>query len=110
VGYDYYRAGGLRVASLTGLPTLLGQHQGEQRYGWQTGPREQISREFWQTTDLERTRQIIDELHIDYVYVGQLERILFSPEQLGKFDAMVQSGEAEVVYENPGVTIYQINR
>jgi len=108
VGYDYYRAGGLRVGSLTGLPILLGQHQGEQRYGWQVGPREQKSREFWQTTDLDRTRQIINELHIDYVYVGQLERILFSPEQLGKFDAMVQSGEAEVVYQNPETTIYKI--
>ena len=108
VGYDYYRAGGLRAASLTGLPTLLGQHQGEQRYGWQVGQREQLSREFWQTTDMNRTRQIIDELHIDYVYVGPLERILFSPEQLAKFDALVQSGEAEVVYQNPQVTIYRI--
>ncbi len=108
VGYDYYRAGGLRVASMTGLPTLLGQHQGEQRYGWQVGQREQVSREFWQTTDLNRARQIIDELHIDYVYVGQLERLLFSSEQLGKFDALVQSGEAEIVYQNPRVVIYRI--
>ena len=110
VGYDYYRAGGLRVGSMTGLPILLGQHQGEQRYGWQVGQREQIAREFWQTTDLNRLRQLIDQLHIDYVYVGQLERILFSPEQLAKFDALVQSGEAEVVYQNPGVTIYRIIR
>jgi uncharacterized membrane protein len=110
VGYDYYRAGGLRVGSMTGLPILLGQHQGEQRYGWQVGQREQIAREFWQTTDMVRLRQIIDELHIDYVYVGQLERILFSPEQLAKFDAMVQADEAEIVYQNPGVTIYRITR
>ena len=110
VGYDYYRAGGLRVASLTGLPTLLGQHQGEQRYGQQVGPREKIAREFWQTTDMTRLRQIIDELHIDYIYVGQLERMLFSPEQLAKFDVLVQSGEAEIAYQNPSVTLYKILR
>ncbi len=109
-GYDYYRAGGLRVTSLTGLPTLLGQHQGEQRYGWQVGQREQVSREFWQTTDLNRARQIIDDLHIDYIYVGQLEQTLFSPEQLAKFDALVQSDEAEIVYQNPKTTIYRITQ
>ena len=110
VGYDYYRAGGLRVASMTGLPTLLGQHQGEQRYGWQTGPREQVSRAFWETTDPEQAWQIANDLHIDYVYVGPLERILFTPEQLAKFDAWVQSGRAEIVYQNPGVTIYRLIR
>jgi len=109
-GYDYYRAGGLRVSSLTGLPTLLGQHQSEQRFGYQVGPREQVGREFWQTTDIARLRQIIDELHVDYVYVGQLERTLFTPEQLAKFDALVDLGEAEIVYENDGVTIYRISR
>jgi YYY domain-containing protein len=110
VGYDYYRAGGLRVASLTGLPTLLGQHQGEQRYGWQVGQREQVAREFWQTTDVQRLRQLIDQLHVTYVYVGQLERTLFSPEQLAKFDALVNAGQAQVVYQNPSVTLYHLGR
>ncbi len=110
VGFDYYRAGGLRVASMTGLPTLLGQHQGEQRYGWQVGQREQLAREFWQTTDMNRFRQLIEDLHIDYVYVGQLERILFTPDQLAKFDLLLQSGDASVVYQNQGVTIYRIGR
>ncbi|RME43090.1 MAG: hypothetical protein D6791_16305 [Chloroflexi bacterium] len=109
-GYDYYRAGGLRAASLTGLPTFLGQHQGEQRYGSQTGLREQLAREFWQTTDIARLRQLIDELHVGYVYVGQLERILFSPEQIAKFDVLVELGDAEIAFQNEGVTIYRILR
>ncbi|MCO6451531.1 MAG: glycosyltransferase family 39 protein [Caldilineales bacterium] len=107
-GYDYYRAGGLRVTSMTGLPGFLGQHQGEQRWGWQTGPREQIGREFWETTDVGRMQQIADEIGVEYVYVGQLERTLFSPEQLAKFDVLVDSGQAEIVFENDGVTIYQL--
>ncbi|NOX61904.1 MAG: phospholipid carrier-dependent glycosyltransferase [Chloroflexi bacterium] len=110
VGYDYYRAGGLRVSSMTGLPTFLGQHQGEQRFGYQTGPREQAGREFWETTDINRLRQLIHELNVDYIYVGQLERTLFSPQQLAKFDQLVQSGEATIVFQNPGVTIYKIER
>jgi uncharacterized membrane protein len=57
---------------------------------------------------MNRLRQIINDLHIDYVYVGQLERTLFTPEQLAKFDALVQSGEAEIAYQNPGVTLYRI--
>lgn len=107
-GYDYYRAGGLRASSLTGLPTFLGQHQGEQRFGSQTGPREAVGREFFETTDIARLRQIIDELGVDYVYIGQLERILFNADQLRKFDALVDLGEAEVVFQNDGVTIYRL--
>jgi len=107
-GYDYYRAGGLRASSLTGLPTFLGQHQGEQRYGSQTGPRETQGREFWETTDLNRLRELIRDLHVNYIYVGQLEHILFSPEQLAKFDALVGAGEAEVAFQNEGVTIYRL--
>ena len=108
VGYDYYRAGGLRASSLTGLPTFLGQHQGEQRFSYQTSQREQLGREFWETTDIARLRQLIAELNVDYIYLGQLERILFTPEQLAKFDALVDLGEAEIAYENDGVTIYRI--
>ncbi len=107
-GYDYYRAGGLRVTSLTGLPGFLGQHQGEQRFGYQTGPREQIGREFWETTDIARLRQIIVELDVAYIYVGQLERILFTPDQLAKFPALVDLGQAEVIFQNQGVTIYRL--
>ena len=35
----YYREFGVRVSSFTGLPTLVGMHESEQRYGWQVGPR-----------------------------------------------------------------------
>lgn len=108
VGYDYYRAGGLRAASLTGLPTFLGQHQGEQRFGEQTGPREALGREFWETTDLARLRQIIAELGVDYIYIGQLERILFNEAQLAKFDVLVELGEAQIVFQNDGVTILKL--
>lgn len=105
----YYREGGLRVASFTGFPTLLGFHQeGEQRYGWQTGPRRSQAEELWTTTDPARGQQLLAELGVDYVYVGQLERIMYSPEALAKFDRLAEQGVLEVAYRNEGVTIYRM--
>ncbi|MCS7222370.1 MAG: DUF2298 domain-containing protein [Anaerolineae bacterium] len=110
VGYDYYRAGGLRVASLTGFPGLLGQHQGEQRYGDQVGPRERDGVEFFQTTDLARAQALMDQLRISYIYVGKLERTLFPPESLAKFDQMTAEGRLEVVFQNEQVKLYRVIR
>jgi uncharacterized membrane protein len=107
IGYDYYRAGGLRVASLTGFPTFVGQHQYEQRPGDQVGPRFDQAKEFFVTTDIARARQLMADLRVGYVYVGVLERILFSEDSLRKFDVMADLGDLEIVYRNPDVTIYR---
>ncbi|MBC7249384.1 MAG: glycosyltransferase family 39 protein [Anaerolineae bacterium] len=104
----YYREFGMRVASYTGLPTLLGAlHQSEQRYSWQVSERDDATRNFFNTTDLERTRQLIRDLHIRYVYIGQLERTVYDPAGLQKFDQLVQTGEMRVVYRNERTTIYE---
>ncbi|MCX6031356.1 MAG: DUF2298 domain-containing protein [Chloroflexi bacterium] len=108
VGYDYYRAGGLRVASLTGFPTFVGQHQSEQRPGDQVGRRGDLGQEFFRTSDIARTRELMAELRVGYVYIGTLERTLFSAESLRKFDALADSGDLKVVYRNAQVTIYQV--
>jgi len=108
VGYDYYRAGGLRVASLTGFPTFLGQHQFEQRSAGEVWPRAEVGQEFFSTTDLTRTRELIRDLNVGYVYVGTLERILFPADGLRKFDAMVEVGDLEVAYRNREVAIYRV--
>jgi len=107
---DYYREGGTRVASFTGLPTFMGLHQmGEQRYGWQTGPRQQLALEFWKTPDVGRTLEIIRQVDIHYIYVGQLERQQYAPRVLDKFERMVQQGYLTVVFQNEGVTIYRVH-
>jgi len=103
---DYYRAGGLRVASFTGFPTLVGQHQYEQRPAEQVGPRTQLAQELFQTTDLARARELLAELLVSAVYVGPLERLLFSPDALRKFDVLVELGEMKVAYRSPQVVIY----
>ena len=108
VGYDYYRAGGLRVASMTGLPTFVGHHQYEQRDGGQVGERTRLGQEFFQTTDIARTRALIDELGVRYIYVGPLERILMAEESLRKFDILAENGELAVVFDNGPVRIYRV--
>jgi uncharacterized membrane protein len=65
---------------------------------------------FFNTPDLEQARQLIRDLRIRYVYVGQLERALYDPAGLQKFDRLVQAGEMQVVYSNERATIYEVTR
>jgi len=104
---DYYREFGMRVSSFTGLPTLLGAHQGEQRYDTQVGQRDGEARTFFNEPDFAKVLPLIDQLHIKYIYVGQLERDVYTPQGLAKFDAAVGQ-YLDLVYENPKVKIYRV--
>ncbi len=104
----YYREFGLKVASYTGLPTLLGAHQNEQRYDWQVGQRSGDADVFYRTVDLEEARELIDRLNIGYIYVGQLERTIYPEEGLDKFEDLRGFGDLDLVYRNAGVKIYEV--
>lgn len=105
----YYREHGGRVASYTGLPTLLGHHQqGEQRWGSQTGPRSRDAEALFNGTNVNQAKQIIQDLHIRYIYIGQLERNYYNVAGLAKFEQMAQSGDLRVVFHNEGTTIYEV--
>ena len=93
---------------MTGLPTLVGHHQYEQRDGRQVSERTEEGKEFFQTTDIARTRDLMAELGVRYIYVGALERILFSEESLRKFDILAEGGELSVVFDNGPVRIYRV--
>jgi len=103
----YYREFGVRVASFTGLPTLLGMHQSEQRYDFQVGQRDGEARLFFSEPDYERVADLARKLHIKYIYVGQLERIVYPPAGLSKFDQAVGK-YLDLVYENPKTRIYRV--
>lgn len=103
----YYLSGGTRIASFTGLSGLNGLHEREQRYAEQVGEREAKHWEFWSTPDITRTRQLVDELHIDLIYVGQLERYLH-PEGVDKIERMVAEKLVVLIYRNDRVEIYQV--
>jgi len=104
---DYYRAGGTRVASLTGLSGLLGMHAGEQRSAKDVGQRNGKLSEFWNTNELGRIKEIIRELNIDLIYVGQLERHQHpaAPARLEQLNAI---GFLQTVFRNQKVTIYAV--
>jgi len=104
---DYYRAGGTRVASFTGLSGLRGKHESEQRYGEQLGPRDGQHREFWSTPDVASTQQLIVDLDIALIYVSQLERHQH-PGGVQKLADMAVSGLLDVLFENEGVIIYSV--
>jgi uncharacterized membrane protein len=104
---DYYRAWGTRVANSTGLSGLKGMHEQEQRYPEDVGYRDGLLRELWATLDVARTQQIMDELDVDFVYVGQLERFLH-PDGVRKFEQMASEGLLTAIYQNDRVTIYAV--
>ena len=103
----YYREGGMRVAAYTGLPSILGGlHQNEQRPAAEVGARDQLVNDFWSTADLDRTQQLIDQLDISYIYIGQVERATHGPQVGDKFEQLAQQGALEVVFENEQTKIY----
>ncbi len=104
---DYYRAGGTRVASLTGLSGLLGMHAGEQRFAQDVGERHGKLSEFWRTNEIGRIEEIIRELDIDLIYVGQLERHQH-PAAPERFEQLKATGLLETVFQNQKVTIYAV--
>ena len=105
---DYYRAGSSRAASFTGISGLRGMHASEQRPGEKLAEREQLHREFWSTSDVDRTLEIIDLLDVSLVYAGQLERYLH-PEGIRKLELMASQGRLFPLFENDGVTVYGVS-
>ncbi len=104
----YYREGGMRVAAYTGLPSILGGlHQGEQRYASQVGERDALVNEFWTNPDTDRTWQLIQQLNLSYIYLGQVERITHGNSVADKFELLRARGVLEVVFENEQTKIYQ---
>ncbi len=108
---EQYRWGG-RIASYTGLPTVLGWpwHQIQQRgiYSDEIRVRAGHVREIYATEDPELARSLLARYAVKYVVVGELERIYYPGEGLAKFDRMVEQGVAAAVFTNPGVTIYEL--
>ena len=101
---------GARIANYTGLPTVLGWpwHQTQQRmkYADAIQDRRRDVRTIYASQNVDEALGLMQEYRVSYVVVGQLERSYYPGEGLQKFDDLVASGRAEVVYENPGTRIY----
>jgi uncharacterized membrane protein len=104
---------GSRFSVYTGLPTVQGWswHQRQQR---SVVPSIEVERrvndvqELYNTPDLLRAQSLIDLYGVRYVIVGGLERAVYSPEGLAKFDTLVQQGFLKPVYQGGVVEIYEV--
>ena len=107
---DQYHWSG-RIATYTGLPTVLGWpwHQIQQRMDYDYTVRDRAARvkEIYETSDLERARFLLNKYNVEYVVVGELERIYYSPQGIKKFEELAESQLVERVYRNEGVSIYR---
>ena len=101
-----------RIASYTGLPTILGWpwHEVQQRMGYEYAVRTRAARvrEIYDTTDWQRAEELLRQYEVTYIVVGELERIYYSPVGLQKFEGMVLQGSAEVAFQNEGVRVYRM--
>jgi len=104
----FYREGGLRVSSYTGLPTLVGAHQREQRPWQQVNPRERDAEAVYTTTDPAALMELLGRHDVRYVYVGQLERIAYGEGGAATLEALARDGRLERVYGNDKVDIYEV--
>lgn len=109
-GGSYNGEGYAGVAAATGLPTVLGWvgHQSQWRGGdpeaqAEFGPRCVAVDTIYATPDPAAARELLERYDVDYVYIGGLERGLYAPESLAKFDAIGQR-----VFEQDEVTIYRL--
>jgi len=110
-----YRWGG-RVAIYTGLPTLLGWpwHETQQRSVAGVQPvlasRQGMIQNLYDSSDANAALRLLKLYGIEYVYVGQLERALYAPAGLAKFDTLAQAQQIRQVYAEGNTRIYQVPR
>ena len=110
-GGSYNGSGFGGVAAATGLPTVLGWHfhqvqwrGGDQAARDQLGPRCADVYTIYSTLDVNRARELLTKYSVDYVYVGGLERGLYSPEALAKFEQL-----GVPVFQQDEVTIFKVS-
>jgi Tfp pilus assembly protein PilF len=118
---EYYRAGGMRVASNTGLPMVIGGlHQNEQRsgvYDRLVGDRTADMNTFFTTPDVQVALTLISKYDIEYIYLGQVEQARAGTSGMNKFAQMAADDVGiltEVFHSDnppsiPGTIIYKVN-
>ncbi|WP_097654433.1 DUF2298 domain-containing protein [Candidatus Chloroploca asiatica] len=103
-----------RVATFTGLPTILGWewHQIQQRNAVNANTaiafRQQTIETIYTTTDVPIALELLRGYGVSYVYVGSVEREYYSAEGLAKFDSLTSSGELERVFAEGQTAIYRM--
>ncbi|HLF77649.1 MAG TPA: DUF2298 domain-containing protein [Dehalococcoidia bacterium] len=105
-----YRWGG-RFSIYTGLPTVLGWdwHQTQQRgkLAFMIDQRAQAVDAFYGSPDVENARRFLRQYGVEYVIVGQVERMYYPAAGLAKLDSGL-GGALDLVFENRDLRIYRV--
>ncbi len=72
------------------------------------GRRATLVQEAYNTPSIGRAREILDEMNVDLIIVGELERAYYDPAGLAKFNAMARQGYLRVIYDRFNTVIYQV--
>jgi len=103
-----------RVATYTGLPTILGWewHQIQQRNAVGAGPaisnRQQVVNLIYSTADAYTALEQLRAYAVEYVYVGGVERATYPPEGIAKFAAMARAGLLEQAFAEGQTAVYRV--
>jgi uncharacterized membrane protein len=97
-----------RFAAYTGFRAVVGwgNHESQWRKDWPTQQEHDVD-EMYQTTDLGRAKQLLQQYQVEYVVVGQMEREKYNanPSTLEKF---AQLGTP--VVQEQGTIVYRVNQ
>lgn len=114
-----YRGNGSRFSIALGLPSVLGwdRHERQQRYGSAITQRNQDVRKLYDSGSVATKRAIIERYGIDYIIVGDVERLSRLPgvpgeryasaEGIAALEAMVGT-DLEVAFEQDGTIVYRV--
>ena len=102
---------GSRVSTYTGLPTVVGWiwHQKQQRGldRYLVDQRQRHVEFIYSTTDSDLAFDLIKKYDVEFIYVGQLERLYYNEDGLKKFADTTQLWH-QLVYSNAEVQIYKV--
>ncbi|MFN8426064.1 MAG: DUF2298 domain-containing protein [Anaerolineales bacterium] len=100
-----------RFAMYTGLPDVVGWqwHQQQQRtlFSQQVVDRGTEVTDFYNSIDPEGIRAFLKKYDVKYIIVGQLERAMYTPEGIAKFDQLAGQYWREV-YRDGKTVIYEV--
>ena len=105
---------GNRISIYTGLPSVIGWnwHQRQQRVinpsEWVFNRVEDVKM-FYSGTDISTALEMIEKYNIDYVIIGQLEKIIYPQEGIEKF-FQDNDGIFEICYSSEDTYLIKVNR
>jgi len=102
---------GSRISAITGLPTVIGWNTPERmmRSGWTQlvwTRQEAVNEMLGSMGTFASIEPLLQQYDVQLIYIGPLERALFDPVAIRKFESAAEEGDLRVIYEQGAVTIY----